>query len=474
MRRAIVAMGLAALAAGCGGGAAPPLDPGVVTGTRIDTWWQDDGTILLRPDLPAGTAISALVPEVGGYRELAATIAADGHFTIPGVGPGPYFLKVQDVGLPPRLYRLDAHSVELGITRIGRPDARVAQLDTTLGFEVTGLQSWATGGTGCALYSTGASFGILSPASTPPVAATQGTFTFQLQGQRLPAAGDLGWLVERAEQTTPGGARYVVAVRQAGMRALENLADGAAVTLGPIPLAPAPASGAAAISVRASEYDAVLPAVSGMTFTRRPVGVGVRASPRHPLANPFITLLSTFVVSQDTDYGTLTYPRFLPDWFTEFRDVQAGFDVTMPAALGAPALTMSFLPARVERVADAAAVVKPELGPPRSPTVAGRDALLDQGGVGETPRLAWSPPALGTPNRYSVTLYDRTAASPVQALSALTPETSLVVPPGLLQPGHVYFAAIHAFVEPGFDWAAPRRATVPLSGWPTVTAAFTP
>jgi hypothetical protein len=106
--------------------------------------------------------------------------------------------------------------------------------------------------------------------------------------------------------------------------------------------------------------------------------------------------------------------------------------------------------------------------------VAGRDALVAQSGVGLTPTLAWTAPALGAPTHHFVTIYEDVGGTLTARAILVATGNSVRVPPRVLVPGSVYFAAIVAYDEPGFDLAAPLRVTSPRTMMPSYTALFTP
>lgn len=468
----VSAAALLLLGAGCGGGSSGGEPSPGVTGTRIDTYWQDDGTTLRWPNVPAGTTVSALLPEAGGYRELPGTIGADGHFAIPGVGSGTYFLKLSVPGEAVRFYETTAHVLDLGVIRSGRPDAAVARTASSLGLQLTGLRPWVSGDE-LVLYSTGAQL-ALSPASPPSVGSTEATVPFSLVGQRLPAAGDVGWILQRSSATaSPSGAPYRVVTRHATLQALATMSDGDAITVGPVPLAPPGATGTIGVDLRASEFAAALSEAGGRSTVPRSTSVSVRAAPRQPFGSPFVTLLRAPSTSAaaDTDFGTLAYPRFLPPWFDEYRYVESSFDVTYS---GIAASNWGFLSAWVDRVDGSDPVVRPTLGPVQSPLIAGRDLHQPQSGVGLTPMLSWSPPALGSPTGYTVTVVDVTTLDVKTVAFFVTTRLALELPPGLLEAGKTYLPFVYSFREPGFDPAAPVRAGVPRASVARAGAPFSP
>jgi len=459
---------LAALALACQGSPGP--GPDDVTGTRLVTWWQDDGTTLVLPDLPDGTTIAALVVEGSGWRRVEGSITAEGHFTVPGVGPGAAYLELRRPGAAVQYYELAARHMDLGYEAVGRPNVVSATQPTELDLALTGLEPWAPGHE-LAIYVPGARQVHFRGDTAAAAGATSVSLALSLQGRPLPAAGDRAFLVQSAARTTGGGTPYTVAVRLADL-ALPEVADGQVASAGAA-LRSGPASGSTALTVQAADYAALAPAAEGLDVGTTAVRVMVFASPHFPGAFPPVTLLRTGsggVAGPSLDLGTLTWPRLLPAWFFETRYVEASWTVR-PSGLTAYFVVSAV---RQEPVEGAPATVGPGLGPVRSPRIAGRDALLAQTGVGLTPTLAWTAPALGTATRYGVSLYDTTGGSLGFRASVGTSATSFSFPAGVLEAGHTYLAILTASREPAADPAAPERETATQERAVAFTATFAP
>jgi hypothetical protein len=473
----------AALAAliGCGGqspGEGPA--PGApVSGSRLNTYYQDDGTTLttVAPDL-AQTGLSAWVLESGGYREAPGSFGPDGAWTIPGVGAGSYLLQVTPPGLAPRYYQQSARAVDLGNELVGRPSRLFATLSSPLTLSLTGLEPWATGDS-VTVFSTGSRLASSATSTVNAIpSATAADFTIDLRGRPLPAAGDLGWVLQWAQRTAGASAStYSVVTRTAALVSLATMADGDVVTLAAPMSAPA-VTGTVGLDLRRSEFAAAFPA---MFPTARQLGtpgftVSLRAYPR-TLSSALFAPLLTFTPpagTTDLDLGTLTYPRPYPAWFTEVRVTDVSYQQEVPGAFGAAGFSGVFTLSRIEPLSGAPAVIAPALGPPRLPLIAGRDLLRPQGGVGLTPTLAWSAPALGTATRYLVTINELSGGGVASRASLTVFGTSVGIPPLVLVPGSVYYATILAVAEPNFDPARPNRLTAPRDQVPLLTAPFTP
>jgi hypothetical protein len=92
------------------------------------------------------------------------------------------------------------------------------------------------------------------------------------------------------------------------------------------------------------------------------------------------------------------------------------------------------------------------LSAPASVTLDAKDFLSDQTGISVTPTIAWSAPALGTADSYRVNLLNlgppSTSILP-RAWNFLTTETTLTVPPGVIQPGDQFIVTLAANATPG-------------------------
>lgn len=94
--------------------------------------------------------------------------------------------------------------------------------------------------------------------------------------------------------------------------------------------------------------------------------------------------------------------------------------------------------------------------------------------MGLTPVLAWSPPALGAPTSYPVMIWSFDDAGDLFGNAMLeTTETSIILPPGVLDAGVKHAATIRAQAG-AFDPAAPLRRPAIEAHAEAVTAIFIP
>lgn len=109
---------------------------------------------------------------------------------------------------------------------------------------------------------------------------------------------------------------------------------------------------------------------------------------------------------------------------------------------------------------------KPTLGLPQDIRVAGKQTPYDQvtTGVGATPEITWSAPALGKPTHYRVTVIDLTDTEAFQRRNIArftVTDPKVRIADGILQTGHRYYFEVSAEVHDTRDPAAPFKK-VPL------------
>jgi hypothetical protein len=178
-----------------------------------------------------------------------------------------------------------------------------------------------------------------------------------------------------------------------------------------------------------------------------------------------LALLSPSWTAGDFSTGTLSY-GVPPDgnWgvFTGLRYAMGALvRLPCPDATGCQsdghALATLVRSAGMERQFETAlqptGTVAPLLSPVGAAFVNGASLATRQTGFGTTPTLSWTPPTLGAPDLYRVSVLKletyqdvngnwRTKWSTVATLS--TPHTSLQLPPGILESGMAYMFSIQA------------------------------
>jgi hypothetical protein len=129
-----------------------------------------------------------------------------------------------------------------------------------------------------------------------------------------------------------------------------------------------------------------------------------------------------------------------------------------------PATT--FMATSINRViTGTSATLLPDVGPVLSPQINGTDLFQPQQGVGPSPTISWSPPASGSASGYFINVFrlSKTLATTNQSFvgSVITSETSVQLPPGMLEAGNSYFIQVKSTNLGNID--APNRGRFPDS-----------
>lgn len=126
----------AALTPDAGVDAAPPSD---VNGTSISTYYLSPTTTGTKPEDLSAAPIAAYVPDgQGGFQVINGSGTADGHFTIPNVPAGGYYLAFGG----PAFYYTTSHTLDMGVVTPGRPDAVPVTHSTPVTFHLSNLTAF--------------------------------------------------------------------------------------------------------------------------------------------------------------------------------------------------------------------------------------------------------------------------------------------------------------------------------------------
>jgi hypothetical protein len=333
----------------------------------------------------------------------------------------------------------------------------------------------------------------------PGITAYQGTFDWALASTSAFAAGlpdaakgDITYFNQRS--TLPIGigdsaAELRYASRYARLTDF-TVTDGGPATLSAT-LVDTQQTGALRTDVRGSQFAALTPDVNP---TARPtvnnMALSVIAVP-HSTEYPnmpygagssifYFQSLTTTVT--DFDYGTLAYPQFHDQVWTEFRQLFYSYDITLlrpgtkePVEFRNFVLLYSWVPMSPPPLDP----VLPLLGPPTAPLINGEDAFGPQSGVGVQPVFSWSPPRVGTPTSYVVFVglldFPPQEGDIASINATVYGGNSFRAPAGFLQPGRSYYATITANQAP-WDLLdhAPFRLGAPVDHATCVTGIFIP
>jgi hypothetical protein len=171
--------------------------------------------------------------------------------------------------------------------------------------------------------------------------------------------------------------------------------------------------------------------------------------------------------STDADLGDVAYANpFPPGWpvYAALK-IQSQLSYTADGATtplqfwaGIGTLTLS--------LTTAGSPMAPLVGPVTSIKINGNDFFQPQPGAGAEPTVSWNLPAVGTPDGYSlniIQLKNDGFGDTIQGsqYSIYTTQTSVTVPPGILQSGYAYVFQLQAFKGNGNVEQAPQYANFP-------------
>jgi hypothetical protein len=456
-----------------------------VTGTMLVRHFIEDGSFTTVPADLSAAQIQALVLANGVWASFPGKGAADGSFVVPGVPQVPYMLEVR--GAPGPIASFDRYlltserTIDLGYATMGRPDAVTTQ-QQGLSATLENLDPWVsgdvTGTTGDVLE--WQSFGCAGFGLGPfPIAA--GATSVQnaeaVWGHGL-VDGSKGDVLHVTQLSLQAGnaAPYSVLSRLGSFTGVE-MAMGKVTHLDGMLSAPAPTA-SLAVDLRASQFAALAPAVyPGATTASVPFGVatGPGGGTAGRIGGVLAGLLRVHAGVTDADLGTLQYPPPFSAGWGEW----VGLTVTVDASIAVPGSVMPFAAGGVIEIGTThakatAGPIVPLVSPVRDPRVNGQSALSPLTGVSTAPTVSWTPPAIGTPAGYALSVLPISGNAPPPAILFLTADTSITLPPCLLAEGDTYYFVITAIVTDGSIAAYPYLSSVEWAVADALTSGVTP
>jgi hypothetical protein len=469
----------------------PPSTTRTVVGSRVVTYISAWSRVS-EPN-PVGDAVEVLIPDgLGGYAALPATFGtgtAAGIFTVSGVPQGEYLLHAGDQYLltsssapdlgwtaggtrsPPPVWAdpnlttlLDVTMSNLAPWQDGDQLEMINSSSDTWDFRIE--QNWATLAPGDTSTRFTADVASLYGGAQPSYLACDGTVQTQTIWARL------------SQAVSGGGAGYVhmTAAAPTCTTTVPNATTLVDVSL-PDNLAATAVERTIDVDLRGSAFRAALlqDGNPGQTFVAWPdqpdyfAVLGQAGLPSDGfydsnadllvLANPAAADLRSGAMGYFTSEPPPgTSSGFLGGRWGDLASVRANAFVysAIPGLLPVAYPFNSFIQ-WTGTPADLAvpAVLTPPLTLPVAATVTGPGGTFglfeDATGVGLTPTLAWSPPRVGVPDAYTLTIFRLRASANGRrtqragnVTSLVTPHTSLTLPPGLLTAGEFYVFSLTA------------------------------
>jgi hypothetical protein len=454
-----------------------------------------DGPAVVTPIDVTGSVSAIVVDSTGTATTYPATGHADGSFTITlPPGTNDFFLEDDNAGF---LSHSSALKLDLGWAELGRPDVAPIQNPTDLTFALTGMAPW-TDDDLIEMFSAGAAsfarFGAGDVESGAPVAGdTALSATIGWADQVQPnvisgAAGDVAW-IDQLSAHVIGADEYYTLSRSYATRDLEQT-DGTPSRL--------PATGTAALVTPPTELLELDFRRSAFASTKTLVNptatdymgrLVVGAAPGYLEDGWYMQTVAPSLVfytaagpgmDTDLDLGLVAFGNPFPPTWGVFGVARWLFEVdfllagtTTPAQVFAQNLVVA--PAW----SFGAGPIAPRITPVRSPKLNGTlDATVAQTGVSTTPTVSWLAPTIGAPCSYSVSIFalvaHNTTTKRVYVTSILTGDTTLRIPPGVLESGQSYVFRIEATSGLADPTANPLRSAQETAEADLVTGMITP
>jgi hypothetical protein len=463
-----------------------PLDsakcgPLAVTGVRNIHYIQEDGSVFVQPADLSTTTLGAWVPSVDGssYVYRPGTGQTNGTFVIPNVDRTPYFLQ-----LGSGYVWMNSRSLELSYAKLGRSDVVEEPAGTQLALELDGISPWqATDDV--QLHSTGVGMGYFSATCASPfldvaegAPSFTGTMDYGISMRNCgavpavfdPARGDFvqaNQLVGRTDMDAgiPSGLELQELRRTARISNVAKSADGG-TDAGTVMMAgmmlPLPTT-RQDFDFRASQFE-VLAMTAHPSAIQGSDSMYMDTLPRFNeygsyAGSPDLALATNPEQGQGDFHVSFEFGNPFPSTWNRFAVAQGYSYVPFSVGLSdggtsRNAYYSATVSSQVQVLDGVTQTLVPQVGPVRDVRINGASATTALTGVGTTPLVSWTLPALGTPTRYLVRLYELSATSSGGTTRAsrgtfTTAQTQFRLPPGLLAAGKTYMLQLYAYYAPG-------------------------
>lgn len=436
---------------GCGSDDPAEVPFNGVKGTYLNTYMAGASETTAPPS--EAVTVAALIPQPGGgYKTIDGSFHADGSFEIPGVPQGNYLLKIQSEGGAPIFYWTNERAIEVGYLYANRPDtAPVTITPTPLLFEVGGLSPWQETDT-FELLSPGAGtfdfpYFELMPGDTSLGGASTDAYAMIQPNLIDGSKGDLLYVTQLVSRDA-GGAPYTSLSKIFAPPAF-SMQDGQPTTLtGSFSDVP---QKTLSLDWKRTAFEALAKDVhpSAALFDSSFSMIAEYGGTSRITANIPPSLLSLYFADDGaptTDFaGDLSYGNPFPSAWGLVVTASASFSVSvmLPGADAPKRLTGDVFCSTLMN--DTASIIAtPGLGPVKNILVNGESTADWRTGVGLTPTVSFSPPALGTAAGYRVMIrrIEPMVGGSRFVASLYTPETSIEIPEGILFEGNYYYIRV--------------------------------
>lgn len=474
------AIGIFTIGCGDDGTSGPVSD---VKGTIVDVHVTETGDLSISRG-PTQFEIAALIRNNdGSVREILATIAADGSFVIPKVPEVPYDLRfgefIDNAAVPPRFIMNAPREIDLGRVYVGRPDTSpVTMSPTDIALTTTGLEPWVSGdilemfslGSGAAgeLFPTTGNYPLSGVVSLDKYRVD----SFRLLNPKLIAGGKgdkalITQLAGTADSSAPyRSVRKIFETPKFDqLDGMPTLLNGAFTDV---------AQKNFSVDIDAPSFNLFASAVHPQATV---AGKNVRliAEPggaRTTTAVPPDLLICEAVSSAKLP-ASFTYGNPFPAGWSEIVSAEVSFSMTHLAPSGISKVTAVAMGQNGPLESFTKQVV-PVLSPPVDIRINGMPAVEMLSGIGFTPTITFSPPAVGTPAVYIIAIRRLDPGGATTRTTAIfsTKETTLQIPDDLLDFGYNYYIRISVRSE--FDIHQPFKSGTTNAYASALTGIITP
>jgi hypothetical protein len=443
--------------------------------------WPDD----VRPVNHAGSMISVWARAGSAWKFYGGKGASDGTFVVPDVPAGPFLLHVFNnyfAGSAGRTFDLDYN-------RLGHPYHLAAGHPTAVTLDLSGLAPWQP--TDRLDYFAPAvpagDWGMEARFASAPTAGTTHLVTnvdyAAFRWNALidgPGQGDVAFFTQVT--TSPGdqGTTYRTATRSFNTSAW-RVTDGQPTTVTGTMVEIAPTE-SLDITFPVATYAALAPAVSPAAgqMTGYYEVLSFPAGDRVGYDSGAGVLFGVYVDARTPSlhlqarYGD-PYPR---TWGL-IANARLFYDVPVPIpGASAPAVVVASFHSSDSAARFTTGDAGPFVTPVRDLRINDAPAFAEREGVTATPTFSWTAPDSGQPSLYMVEVMHAVVAAGKASLQTIawlyTEETSVAVPPEVLQFGESYVMRVTAEVGAGLSATTPWRWPVHIGWSQCVSARFSP